>query len=116
MKARCCWLALLICGDLSTSVAAADKPKAPVVVGAGLKQNSNTKATIVTPPTKPGPAALPTSDKAANTAALAIVAGTGPSISGTGMMRPGSGTGAVGGSAKVSGGVIGGNGVHLKHP
>ena len=54
--------------------------------------------------------------KAANAAALGIVAGSGPSISGTGMTRPGSSTGAVGGSTKVSAGAIGGNGVHLKHP
>jgi len=117
MKARSCLFALLTCGALSTSVAAADKPKTPVVPGAGIKQNSNTKAAIVTPPpTKPNSAAVPASDKAANTAALAIVTGSGPSISGTGTMRPGSSTGAVGGSAKVSGGTIGGNAVHLKHP
>jgi hypothetical protein len=114
MKARSYLVTLLACGALSTTVAAADKPKTPVVVGVGLKQNSNTKAAIVTPP--PNPAAVPASDKAANTAALAIVAGTGPSISGTGTMRPGSSTGAVGGSTKISGGAIGGNSVHLKHP
>jgi hypothetical protein len=114
---RSCLLALLTCGALSTSVAAADKPKTPVVAGTGIKQNSNTKAAIVAPPTtKPGPAALPASDKAANAAALAIVAGNGPSISGTGMVRPGSSTGAVGGSTKISGGAIGGNSVRAKHP
>jgi hypothetical protein len=117
MKVVSCLLVLLACGAMSTNVAAAEKPKTAVAAGSGLKHDSSTKAATGTAPTtNSSPAAVPTADQAANSAALAVVAKNAPSISGTGLIRPGSGTGAVGGSAKISTGVISGNSVHLKHP
>jgi len=50
------------------------------------------------------------------TAPLAIATMGGPSINGSGMIRPGSGTGAVGGAAKIAAGVIGGSSFRPKHP
>ena len=126
MKVGSYLFALLACGAMSTNVAAADKPKTAVTAGIGLKQNSSTKAAIAAPnlkaaktaapPANPSPAAVPAADQAANSAALAVVAKKAPSISGTGMTRPGTGTGSVGGSAKTSGGAISGNSVQPKHP
>ncbi len=40
---------------------------------------------------------------------------SGPSINGTGLIRPGSGTGAVGGAAKVAAGVLNGNSFRPRH-
>jgi hypothetical protein len=126
MKVGSCLFALLACGAMSTDVAAADKPKTAVTAGIGLKQDSNSQAAIAASNTKaakataaitnPSPAAAQAADKAANSAALAVVAKNPPSISGTGLVRPGTGTGSVGGSAKIAGGSIGGNGVQVKHP
>jgi hypothetical protein len=62
------------------------------------------------------PAAAQTDNRAAGNAAIVIVAKNAPSISGTGLSRPGSGTSAVGGSPRIVAGVISGNSVHLKHP
>jgi hypothetical protein len=119
------WLfVLLACGTMSTNIAAADKPKTAVTAGVGLKQDSkaaiaasNTNAAkAATAATNPSPAAAQAADKAANSAALAVVAKNAPSISGAGLVRPGTGTGSVGGSAKITGGSIGGNSVQMKHP
>jgi hypothetical protein len=117
MKVGSCLFALLACGVMSTNVAAADKPKTAVTAGIGLKQESNTRAAKATAPTtNPSPAAVPAADRVANSAALAVVAKNAPSISGTGMMRPGASTASVGGSAKSAGGAISGNSVQPKHP
>jgi hypothetical protein len=50
------------------------------------------------------------------TTALAIVTANAPVVNGTGMMRPGSSGGAVGGSAKVVTGAISGSSFRPKHP
>jgi hypothetical protein len=50
------------------------------------------------------------------TPALAIVTTNSPAVNGTGMIRPGSGGGAVGGQAKIVGGAINGSAFRLKHP
>ena len=50
------------------------------------------------------------------TPALAIVTTNSPAVNGTGMIRPGSGGGAVGGPAKVVAGAIGGSSFRPKHP
>jgi hypothetical protein len=94
---------------MSTNVAAAaDKPKTAT---------PNTNAAKATAPTaNPNPAAVPAADQAANSAALAVAAKNAPSISGTGMIKPGAGTGSVGGSAKTTGAAISGNSVQPKHP
>ena len=47
--------------------------------------------------------------------ALASPPANGPSIDGTGLIRPGSGAGAVGGAAKVAAGVLSGNSFRPKH-
>jgi hypothetical protein len=84
-------------------------------------------STAIGPHTKPlagnGPAsssgtggATQIGSHAPGSAALAIAATSGPSINGTGMIRPGSSTGAIGGTAKILAGVIGGNGFRPKHP
>ena len=46
---------------------------------------------------------------------LAIITTSGPSINGTGMIRPGAGTGAAGGTAKITAGVISGSSFRPKH-
>jgi hypothetical protein len=81
--------ALLALGAMSTNVAAAEKPKTAVSTATAPTTNSS-----------PAPAQI----------------GDAPNISGTGLIRPGSGTGAVGGPAKAAAGVLSGNGVQLKHP
>jgi hypothetical protein len=96
MKVSSYLFALLAFGALSTDVAAAEKPKTDVAAGIGLKRDSNTKAAIGTAPT--------------------TQIGDAPSISGTGLIRPGASTGAVGGPARAAAGVVSGNSVHLKHP
>jgi hypothetical protein len=109
--------ALLAFGALSTNVAAAEKPRTAVAAGIALKHDSNTKAAIGTAPaTNPSPAAAQIGNRALGTATPAVVGGNAPSINGTGMARPGSGTGAVGGPAKAAAGVLNGNSVQLKHP
>ena len=47
---------------------------------------------------------------------LAAMAAGGPAISGTAMVRPGSGAGAIGGAAKAMTGVISGANVRMRHP
>jgi hypothetical protein len=78
-------------------------PNPKVVVGAAPTNGSS-------------PPAAPNGNRAADNAALVIVARNGPSISGTGLVRPGSGTGSIGGSPKIAAGIISGNSVHLKRP
>jgi hypothetical protein len=114
MKVGSCLFVLLTCGAMSTNVAAADKPK-PAVAAAIATPNAKAGKTAA-PTANPNPASLPAADQAANSGALAVVAKNAPSISGTGLVRPGTGTGSVGGSAKIVGGSIGGNGVQVKHP
>jgi hypothetical protein len=119
MKVSSCLFAFLALGAVSTNVASAEKPKTAVAAGTSPKQDSNTKAAAVTAPTtNSGSAAAHVDKQVIGKAALAVVAGNAPSISGTGLMRPGAGTGAgsVGGSAKVAGGAVSGNSVHLKRP
>jgi hypothetical protein len=50
------------------------------------------------------------------TTALTIVTANSPAVNGTGMIRPGSSSGAVGGPAKVVTGAIGGSSFRPKHP
>jgi hypothetical protein len=77
----------------------------------------NTGAVVSAAPTNSSsPAGAQNNNRAAGNAALVIVARNAPSISGTGLMRPGSGTGSIGGSPRIVAGVISGNSVHLKHP
>ena len=124
MKVGSYLFAVLACATMSTNVGAADKPKTAVTTGIGLKQDSSTKAATATAAKTAAPtanpsaaaAAVPAADKAANSAALAVVAKNAPSISGTGMTKPGTGTGSVGGSAKTMGAAISGNSVQPKHP
>jgi hypothetical protein len=59
--------------------------------------------------------ATQSSNHASSTAALKIVTANGPSVSGTGMIRPGSGVGAVGGPAKITAGAISGSSFRPKH-
>jgi hypothetical protein len=68
------------------------------------------------PPTNPPSGANQIGNHASGTTALAIAATSGPSINGTGMIRPGVGTGAVGGTAKIASGVISGSSFRPKHP
>ena len=68
------------------------------------------------PPINPPSGTTQTGSHAAGTTALAIVTTSGPSINGTGMTRPGSGTGAVGGSPKIASGVVSGSSFRPKHP
>jgi hypothetical protein len=77
----------------------------------------NTGAVVGAAPTNSSsPAGARNDNRAAGAAALVIVARNAPSITGTGLIRPGSGTGSIGGSPKFAAGVISGNNVHLKHP
>jgi hypothetical protein len=48
--------------------------------------------------------------------AFAVATSNGMGIGGTGFIRPGSGAGTLGGSARITPGVISGNNVHLKRP
>jgi len=68
------------------------------------------------PPINPPSGATQIGNHAAGSTALAIVTTSGPSINGTGMIRPGSGTGAVGGAAKIASGVVSGSSFRPKHP
>jgi hypothetical protein len=81
----------------------APAPNPKVVVGAAPTNGSS-------------PPAIPNGNRAADNVALVIVARNGPSISGNGLVRPGSGTGSIGGSPKIAAGIISGNSVHLKRP
>jgi hypothetical protein len=124
MRAVSCLFALLACSVVSSSVAAADKPKTAGTAGTKAAiatpttpNTLNTKAAKTAAPTSnPSPAAVPAADQAANSAALAVATKNGSSVSGTGMTKPGTGTGWVGGAAKVMGGAISGNNVQPKHP
>jgi hypothetical protein len=58
----------------------------------------------------------PAGDHGAGAAAVTVVRMNGPSISGTGLTRPGSGTSVIGGPAKIAAGAIGGNSFRPKHP
>jgi hypothetical protein len=118
MKVVFCLFALLACSAMSTNVAAADKPKTAVTGGTkAVIATPNTKTVKTTAPstTTPRPAAASTANQAANSAAVAVVAKNGSSVSGIGMTKPGTGTGSVGGAAKITGGAISGNSFQPKH-
>lgn len=115
MKRVSCLFALLACGAVSTNVAAADKPKTAVTPVIATPTPKTVK-TAAPPTANPNQAAVPAADQAANSAALVVVAKNPSSVSGTGMTKPGTGTGSVGGSAKIAGGAISGNSVQPKHP
>lgn len=85
------------------AIAASRDPNAKAVIGNVPVMNLNAGA-------------VQTGNHAFGTAALTIVSGTGPNISGTGLNRPASVTGAIGGPAKSAVGIISGNRVRLKHP
>ncbi|MGO8911148.1 MAG: hypothetical protein ACLQDM_17765 [Bradyrhizobium sp.] len=89
--------------DSGTQATGAPVPNAGAVVGAAPANSSSA-------------AGAPNDHRAAGAAALVIVARNAPSISGTGLMRPGAGTSAIGGTPKIATGIISGNSVHLKHP
>jgi hypothetical protein len=89
MKLSSYLFALLAFGALSTNVAAAEKPKTAVSTGTAPTTNSSPAAAQI---------------------------GDAPNINGTGLIRPGSGTGAVGRPAKAAAGALSGNSVQLKHP
>jgi hypothetical protein len=76
---------------------------------------SNNAVAGTAPATNPGPAAPHFGNHAVGAATPTVVArDTG--ISGTGLARPGSSAGAIGGSPKIVAGIISGNSVHLKRP
>ena len=102
----------------STATPAAQPATSSTPQGAGAPvSDPSTKAANGPAPTNSAtPATTPTDKRTIGNAALVVVTKNAPSINGTGMMRPGAGTGVVGGPAKITAGVVSGNSIHLKHP
>jgi hypothetical protein len=97
MKSRHYVVAILVLGVLSTHAVRAD--------GNQSKENAAAIQRI----------RIPKLGHDANAPPRPVIAPTGQSINGTGMVRPGSSTGAIGGNKANSSGV-GGPNVHAKHP
>ena len=92
-------------------------PPAPAAVPAtNPAPPSNNAVAAPVSTTSPGPAAPHFGNHAVGAASTAVVARDTGIISGTGLARPGSSAGALGGSPKIVAGIISGNSVHLRRP
>jgi hypothetical protein len=101
----------------TTSVAAPTTTTAAPQGSGAIIHDPSTKAPGGNVPVvNSSPGAPQIGNHASGTAALAIVTARGPSINGTGMIRPGSGAGVIGGPAKIAGGFISGSSFRPRHP
>jgi hypothetical protein len=94
--------------------------QSPVLQGAsrppaGVPAATSAAVTAPVPAMDRNNAAQPVNRPDAAAHGLIAMSASGPTISGTAMIRPGAGTGAIGGPAKVATGVISGANVRMRH-